>query len=242
MQETLLAAEDIAASFGGVAALDGASVHVRRGEVCGLIGPNGAGKSTLLNCVSGFVRPGRGRIAIGGRDSTSLRPHAVARLGVARTFQHLSLIPRCTVRENVRLGCHRRSRREAAEAARSAESLIERLDLTAVAEALPGELDQGARRRVEVARALVGSPPLVLLDEPLSGLGEADASDLIGLLARERAETGASYLIVEHNLGLLRSVVDRLVVLDFGRTLAEGEPERVLEDPAVVAAYLGGDL
>lgn len=251
MPGALLSVDEIGVSFGGVAALDGASLHVSPGEVCGLIGPNGAGKSTLLNCVSGFVAPARGRIAVAGRDTAALRPHAIARLGVARTFQHLGLLERCSVRDNVRLGCLRRrpprSRRSRdghgaaarAASARVADELVERLGLAAVADAHPGSLDHGLLRRVEIARALAGEPLLVLLDEPLSGVGAPEAAELIALLAELRAEAGLALLVIEHNVGLLRSVADRLVVLDCGRTLAEGDPDAVLADPAVVTAYLG---
>lgn len=250
MPEALLSVDEIGVSFGGVAALDGASLHVAPGEVCGLIGPNGAGKSTLLNCVSGFVRPARGRIAVGGRDTAQLRPHAIARLGVARTFQHLGLVGRCSVRDNVRLGCLRgggvggargahRRRAAARAASRTADALVERLGLGPVADALPASLDHGMQRRVEIARALAGQPRLVLLDEPLSGVGGPEAAELLALLGELRAESGLTLLTIEHNIGLLRSVVDRLVVLDCGRTLAAGDPQQVLEDPAVVSAYLG---
>jgi branched-chain amino acid transport system ATP-binding protein len=234
----LLAIEDVGVAFGGVAALDGASFAVEAGTACGLIGPNGAGKSTLLNCISGFVRPARGRIAIGGRATSRLRPHDVARLGVARTFQHLGLLERCSVRDNVRLGslAGARSRRRAFA---GADALLERLGLGPVAGERPGVLDQASLRRVELARALAGDPQLVLLDEPLSGLASEEAASLVALLAQLREEGQLTLVVVEHNLGLLTELVDRLVVLDCGRTLAAGESREVLADPAVVEAYLG---
>jgi len=240
--------------FGGLLALDGVSLDVTPGEVVGVIGPNGAGKTTLFNVMCGFVAPTAGRISVGGRTIRRIRPHQLAGLGIARTLQGVGLFPGLTVLENVMagatvsarsglaaalLGAPRSSRDESRLAARAMSTLAD-LDVDSVAGRLPATLPYGIQKRVALARALVNEPGYLLLDEPASGLDEADMSDLAGLLARLKTRIGV--LLVEHHMDLVMSVCDRLVVLDFGRQIAAGTPAEVKGDPAVAAAYLGEEL
>jgi len=246
-----LVVEDVSIAFGGLLALDAVSLRVEPGEVVGVIGPNGAGKTTLFNVVSGFVTPSEGRIAIGGRTMRRLHPHQLARLRVGRTLQGVGLWPQLTVLENVMagaqvtsraglgsalLGLWRSSRDEDRLAARAHEALAQ-LRVDDVAGRLPSTLPYATQKRVALARALVGQPTLLLLDEPASGLSDAELDELGGLL-HELAHRMA-IVLVEHHMDLVMAVCDRVVVLDAGRVIASGTPDEVKADPAVTAAYLG---
>jgi branched-chain amino acid transport system ATP-binding protein len=246
--------ESLCKDFGGPPVLDDVSFQVERGHVHALIGPNGAGKTTLLNVLSALYRPTRGRVLVGGHDIGALPPHELARLGVARTFQNLKICRGMTVLENVLLGAHAGLQgslwrgilrvpslaRRDAELTRRAIGLLHEVGVSADAQTLPESLSYGALKRVELARAMLGEPRLLLLDEPAAGLNpreKADLGVLIGRLARVHRVT---VILVEHDMKLVMRVSDRIVVLNYGRHIAEGTPADVARHPDVIAAYLGG--
>jgi branched-chain amino acid transport system ATP-binding protein len=236
---------DVSVRFGGVAALSDVSVDVYAGTVTGLIGPNGAGKTTLFNVVSGLQRPDRGHVRIAGRDVTGLGPHRRARLGLARTFQRLELFSHLTSEDNVRVGIEagRRlpwspRRRQGRVPVTSARSLLHRVGVGETANHPVNALPTGSARLVELARALAIDPRVLLLDEPCSGLDDAESEGL-GRLLRELAAEGRAVLLVEHDMNLVLDICDRVYVLDFGEIIAAGTPAEVRAHPAVQAAYLG---
>jgi branched-chain amino acid transport system ATP-binding protein len=228
----------VSRSFAGVHALGDVTLELRRGEILGLIGPNGAGKSTLVNVLSGFDRPSSGTVELEGRDITRWKPSRRGRAGLARTFQHSHAFRTLSVRENVEvaaLGAGTSSR-----AARSqAEDLLDSLGLSAHADTSADALAQGDERRLGVARALATSPRFVLLDEPAAGLPEAELPALAAAVRGVRDERDAGVLLIDHNMGLIMEICDRIHVLDQGRTLAEGTPADIRANLDVAAAYLG---
>jgi branched-chain amino acid transport system ATP-binding protein len=249
-KDAALTVTDLVVRFGGVTALAGVSLTVPRGEVCGLIGPNGAGKTTLFDCVSRLTRPRSGRIELGGRDLLALPPHRVAELGVARTFQHLGLVPSLSVRDNVMLGAQRAGTGFLASALRlpgvrakerrlreRADAVLDRLALAGIAGRPAAGLPYGTLKRIELARALAAEPELLMLDEPASGLSHEEVDELAGVI--EDVSTDMTVLLVEHHMGMVMRLSDTVVVLDFGKVVATGPPAQVREDPAVLAAYLG---
>jgi branched-chain amino acid transport system ATP-binding protein len=234
--------ESVSVRFGGVQALDEVSLEVLGGTVHGLIGPNGAGKTTLFNVVTGLARPTAGRVLVAGRDVTRLPPHRRARLGTARTFQRLELFGTLTARENVLVASESfHSLREGRHsAARAADEALERAGSVAVADRKVDTLPVGTARLVELARALAGSPRLLLLDEPASGLDEEETAALAGVVRRLASE-GMAVLLVEHDMSLVMGSCDTVDVLDRGRVIASGTPAEVRASAVVREAYLGAD-
>lgn len=236
----LLQVEDVSVRFGGLTAVDGATFSVDAGGVSGLIGPNGAGKTTLFNVITGLQPPTDGRVVLDGTDITRRRPHRRARLGLARTFQRLEVFGSLSARENVlvALEMRRRWNRTGGDLVAEADALLERVGIASVADRRVELLPTGTARLVEVARALATGPKLLLLDEPSSGLDEAE-TDALGRLLRELAASGLGVLLVEHDMPLVMETCSHIAVLDFGRIIAGGAPAAIREDPAVQRAYLG---
>lgn len=231
----LLELEDVCVRFGGLTAVAGATMSFAEGEVHALIGPNGAGKSTIINCISGFQRRSSGEIRLAGETLPHLDAAAVARRGITRSFQTPQLFSRLSVIDNVRVA-HQRQR----GARLRVDDLLELVGLTEVAHHRADNLAYGQQRLLEVARALASSPRLLLLDEPAAGLAFEDTERLSRLLKLIVTQFGVAVMIVEHNVPLVRRVADRISVMHHGLVIATGAPDDVLNDPAVIAAYLGG--
>lgn len=253
MPGAILSIDDVAVRFGGIAALDGVHFSVSEGEICGVIGPNGAGKTTLFNAISGLARVTHGAIVFRDHRLDTLPPHRIHALGVARTFQNLGLYAGMSVLDNVLLGGHLRARGGLLASAlrlpqvargektlrREASELLEQLGLADFAEDDALKLPYGTMKRVEIARALMSRPRLLLLDEPAGGLTHEEVEEFSTLLRTLRKTFGLTVLLVEHHVKLVMSLCDHVVVLHLGATLADGTPADIQRDKAVKAAYLG---
>ena len=237
-----LTVDDLTVRFAGVTALAGVSFTVRAGDIHAVIGPNGAGKSTLFNVVSGAYRPASGSVTVHGTRLTGLAPHRIARLGVARTFQNIALLPGETVEENLLLGRHRLIRAWRRGSGRHRDRVREIaafVGLTRWLDTPAGTLSYGDQKRVELGRALCGEPDLLLLDEPAAGMNATETAAVAGLIRAIRNSLGIAILLVEHDMGLVMGIADRITALDFGVLIADGTPAEVRADPAVQTAYLG---
>lgn len=252
-ESPMIALEHVSVHFDGLRALDDISFSVSSGEIVGLIGPNGAGKTTAFNVACGFVQPSQGRVTFPQSGRSNLRPSQLARAGVARTLQEVGLFPHMSVLENVMAGGQVRPNggivssflslpsgiRAEHQLRHDATAMLERLGIAGFAAQLPSAIPYGIAKKVSVARALMCDPALLMLDEPASGLDEAELSDFARLIVELRSTMGV--LLVEHDMEFVMPLVDRLVVLNFGEVIAAGTPREVRDDEAVIAAYLGVD-
>jgi len=251
--EPLLEVDAVSVRFGALIAVNQVSLRVARGEIVAIIGPNGAGKTTLLNAISGFYHPDEGRIAFDGKDRTRLQPPDVAALGIARTFQNVALFRGMSVLDNIMTGRLLKmhgsfllealywgpAKRQELEHREFAERIIDFLEIQAIRKTPAGRLPYGLQKRVELARALAAEPKLLLLDEPMAGMNVEEKEDMCRFILDVNQELGTTIALIEHDMGVVMDISDRVVVLDYGRKIADGPPSEVRSDQAVLDAYLG---
>ena len=236
-----LQVHDLTKDFGGLRAVDGVSFALRRGEILGLIGPNGSGKTTIINLITGLLSITSGRVTAAGREVAGWPPHRIARAGLARTFQVVKLFKDFSVIENVEVAAISARRLGRQQARAEAAAALELVGIPHLAHLSAGILPQGEERRVEIARALATDPRFLLLDEPGAGLNDAEIEVVLPMLQRVRERRGCGLLVVDHDMRLIMGLCDRIHVLNYGRTIAEGRPDQIRREPAVIEAYLGAE-
>lgn len=249
-----LRVDDVSLSFGGIKALQNVGFEVNEGEIFAVIGPNGAGKTSLINSINGFYQPQQGRILFEGRDLSKVPPYRRAKLGISRTFQNIALYTNATVLDNLMAARHihmRRSnmftgaifngpaKREEIEHRRFVEEIIDFLEMESIRKSLVGTLAYGLRKRVELARALALEPTLLLLDEPMAGMNVEEKEDMARFILDIHEQQETTIMLIEHDIGLVMDISERIVVLDFGRKIGEGTPQQIRQNDAVIQAYLG---
>lgn len=248
-----LSCAGIERSFGGLRALKGVSLDVRQGEILGLVGPNGSGKTTMVNVITGFYPPNAGQVTLFGEDITALKPHRIAARGVARTFQNLALFKGMSVLDNILIGRHTHMKpsalgalfywwwaeREELAHRRVVEETIEFMQLQDIRDEPVEVIPLGLQKRVELARALVAEPRLLILDEPMAGMNQEEKEYIARFILDAREARGVTILIIEHHMDVVTSICDRVVVLSYGEVISEGGPQAAISHPAVVSAYLG---
>jgi branched-chain amino acid transport system ATP-binding protein len=251
-----LSVQGVSLSFGGIQALSDVSFDARKGEILAIIGPNGAGKTSMLNCINNFYRADRGKISYEGRDLTRLPPHRIAKLGIARTFQNIALYTGLSTLDNLMAARHIHMRsgflpsilywgpahREDIAHREAVEEIIDFLEIEHVRKAIVGTLPYGLRKRVELGRALAMEPGMLLLDEPMTGMNQEEKEDMARFILDVHERHGRTILLIEHDMGLVMDIADRVVVLDFGRKIGEGTPEEIRHNEAVIKAYLGEEV
>jgi branched-chain amino acid transport system ATP-binding protein len=251
--EVILSVDNISLSFGGVKALTDVSFDIRKGEVRAIIGPNGAGKSSMLNCLNGFYHPQKGRITYKGDARHQMDPHRAAEMGMARTFQNIALFRGMSTLDNIMTGRNLKmktgllaqalhlgaARREEIEHREKVERIIDFLEIQAARKTPVGRLPYGLQKRVELGRALAAEPDLLLLDEPMAGMNLEEKQDMCRFILDINEEFGTTICLIEHDMGVVMDISDRVVVLDYGRKIGDGTPDEVKANPAVIAAYLG---
>ena len=250
-----LEVQDLHLSFGGLTALNGVSLSVKPGEIYAIIGPNGAGKTCILNCICRFYQPEKGKLLFENRDISDLAPHKVAGLGIARTFQNIELFQGMTVLDNIKLGAHvhlrsgflasgiywgRARKEEMRLRSEVEERIIDLLEIQAIRKKIVGTLPYGLQKRVELARALAMRPKILLLDEPMAGMNLEETEDMARFILDINEERGVTIVLIEHDMGVVMDISDRVYVLDFGTKIAEGPPEEIQNNEHVINAYLGG--
>jgi branched-chain amino acid transport system ATP-binding protein len=259
--QSILSVKRLTKDFGGLRALDQIDFHITEGEIVALIGPNGAGKTTLFNCITGIYAPTRGEVSLirpghAPVNIKGLKPNQVTECGMARTFQNIRLFQNMTVLENVMIGRHcrlkssiagailrnRATRREEKQVVADSYRMLEKIGLTQFVNEFAKNLPYGAQRRLEIARAMATDPFLLLLDEPAAGMNAHETRELDDLILRLRKEEGISILLIEHDMKLVMSLSDRIYVVDYGKKIAEGTPEEIKNNPAVIKAYLGEEI
>jgi branched-chain amino acid transport system ATP-binding protein len=249
---SVLDVNDVTVRFGGIVALDGLSFSIDEGQICGLIGPNGAGKTTMFNVVSRIYQPAGGSVRYRDHDLLALPPHKIASIGIARTFQNLALFPTMTLLENVMVGAHSQGRvgfvraitrigahKENREIKQFAGELLHQLGLGPLAHRPAAGLPFGTLKRLEIARALAARPAFLLMDEPAAGLTHSEVDELGDTVVQIRDQFDLTVLLVEHHMAMVMRISDKVVAMDFGRKISEGDPDTVRNDPAVIEAYLG---